>query len=95
MVPTTSTRTAPPPTLSAPWIKRESIDHRFNNTDTVLKTMECLLGLQPMSQYDAIALPIMDWDISPSNNKPYNAVLPPKQIIAQINTPAPAARKPR
>jgi YVTN family beta-propeller protein len=73
----------------SPWIKRESIDHRFNNTDTMLKTMECLLGLAPMSQYDAIALPIMDWDVSPSNKEPYTAVLPPKQIIAQINAPAP------
>jgi YVTN family beta-propeller protein len=75
----------------SPWIKRGAVDHRFNNTDTMLKTMELLLGLEPMSQYDAIALPIMDWDSSPSNNEPYTAVLPPKEIIAQIN--APAARR--
>ena len=73
----------------SPWIKRATVDHRFNNTDTVLKTMEMLLGLQPMSQYDAIALPLMDWDTSPSDSEPYTAQLPAKEIIAQINVPAP------
>jgi YVTN family beta-propeller protein len=75
----------------SPWIKKATVDHRFNNTDTMLKTMELLLGLSPMSQYDAIALPIQDWDTSPANNEPYTAVLPGKEIIAQIN--APAARR--
>jgi YVTN family beta-propeller protein len=69
----------------SPWIKRGSVDHRFCNTDTLLKTMELLLGLQPMSQYDALALPLMDWDTTPSNAEPYDAVLPPREIIAQTN----------
>ena len=38
------------------------MDHTFYNTDSVLKTMELLLGLPPMSQYDAIANPILDFD---------------------------------
>jgi YVTN family beta-propeller protein len=68
----------------SPWIKRGTVDHRFCNTDTLLKTMELLLGLAPMSQYDAIAQPLMDWDTSPTNIEPYTAVLPPKEVIAQI-----------
>ena len=71
--------------IISPWISRGSVDHRFCNTDSVLKTMELLLGLQPMSQYDALALPILDWDSKPSNAERFTAILPAKEIIAQIN----------
>ncbi len=69
----------------SPWIKRGTVDHAFCNTDTLLKTMELLLGLPPMSQYDAIAKPLADWDTAPSNAEPYVAVLPAKEIISQGN----------
>jgi YVTN family beta-propeller protein len=73
--------------VASPWIKRASVDHHFYNTDSVLRTMELLLGLPPMSQYDAIASPIMDWDTTPSNIGAFNATLPPKDVIAAINAP--------
>jgi YVTN family beta-propeller protein len=79
----------------SPWIKRGSVDHRFNNTDTFLKTMELLLGLPPMSQYDAIARPITDWDSTPSNIEPYTAILPAKEIIAQLNPARRAVKQAR
>jgi YVTN family beta-propeller protein len=75
-----------PALVISPWIKAHSVDHRFNNTDTILKTMECLLGLPPMSQYDAIALPIDDFDNTASNAEPYTAILPAKQIIADVTS---------
>ena len=77
----------------SPWIKRGSVDHHFNNTDSFLKTMELLLGMKPLSQYDAVADPIMDWDDAPSNVEPYKAILPPRELIAKIN-PKAAALKP-
>jgi hypothetical protein len=67
----------------SPYIKANSVDHRFYNTDSVLKTMELLLGLPPMSQYDAIASPILDWDTTPSNKARYEAILPAEEIIAK------------
>jgi YVTN family beta-propeller protein len=72
----------------SPWIKPGSVDHKFNNTDSVLKTIELLLGLPPMSQYDAIAEPIADWDTAANNIDPFNAILPSKEVISAINTPA-------
>jgi YVTN family beta-propeller protein len=75
-----------PALVISPWIKKHSVDHRFNNTDTVLKTMECLLGLPPMSQYDATALPIADFDTTASNKEPYTAILPAKEIIADVTS---------
>ena len=74
----------------SPWIKAHSVDHHFANTDTLLRTMELILGLKPLCQYDAIADPIMNWDNSPSNIEPYSAILPPKDIIAQHNPAASA-----
>jgi hypothetical protein len=71
--------------IISPWISRGSVDHHFCNTDSMLKTMELLLGLAPMSQYDALALPISDWDNKPSNSEPYTAILPAKDIIAAIS----------
>jgi YVTN family beta-propeller protein len=69
----------------SPWIKAGSVDHRFNNTDTMLKTMELILGLKPLCQYDAVAEPILDWDTGPNNSAPYDAIMPSEDLIGQIN----------
>jgi len=73
----------------SPWIKAHSVDHRFYNTDSVLKTMGLLLGIGPMTQYEAIAAAIDDWDSSPRNAAPFDAVMPGEKLIADIN-PQPA-----
>jgi YVTN family beta-propeller protein len=72
----------------SPWIKPGSVDHEFHNTDSMLRTIEQLLGLQPMSQYDATATLISDWDKTAANADPYAAILPPQQIISAINITA-------
>jgi hypothetical protein len=72
----------------SPWIKRASVDHHFYNTDSMLKTIELLLGLKPLSQYDAVADPIMNWDTKPTNDEPYEAIRPPKDLIAAVNPTA-------
>ncbi|HEY2759812.1 MAG TPA: alkaline phosphatase family protein, partial [Pirellulales bacterium] len=69
----------------SPYIRTHSVDHRFYNTDSMLKTIEQLLGLKPLCQYDAIADPILDWDDAPKNAEPYAAVLPDADLIAQKN----------
>jgi hypothetical protein len=43
--------------------------------------MEMLLGVPPLTSYDATAAPIMDWNSQPSNSAPYTAVLPAQNII--------------
>ena len=70
----------------SPWIKKSTVDSRFYDTNSVLKSMELLLGLSPMSQYDHFANPIMGgWDSAPNNNDVYTAILPPKNIIGEVN----------
>ncbi|HEY2588958.1 MAG TPA: hypothetical protein VGI81_24655 [Tepidisphaeraceae bacterium] len=69
----------------SPWIKAHSVDHTFQNTASCLRTMELLMGLPPMCQYDATSDPIMAWDTSPSNDAPYEPIAPDKEILGQIN----------
>jgi len=77
----------------SPYIKQASVDHTFYNTDSTLKTMELLLGLPPMSQYDAVATPFLDFDAAPTNGAPYTALLPAQAIITETN-PLMASLKP-
>jgi DNA-binding beta-propeller fold protein YncE len=69
----------------SPWIKKGSVDHTFHNTSSCLRTIELLLGLPPMCQYDAIAQPVMDWDSAPNNDRAYAAILPAADIIGDTN----------
>lgn len=71
----------------SPFIKKGTVDSRFYNTDSVLRTMELLLGLPPMSQYDAVATPFAFFSDKPENDEPYTAILPDRKIIAEINRP--------
>jgi YVTN family beta-propeller protein len=65
----------------SPWIIQNSIDHQFHNQTSVLKTMEMLMGINPLTSYDAVASPIMDWNNSAANNGTYTAILPGQSII--------------
>jgi YVTN family beta-propeller protein len=69
----------------SPWIKAHSVDHTFQNTVSALRTIELLLGLPPMCQYDATADPILNWTDSPDNAAPYTAQLPDKKVLREIN----------
>jgi len=42
----------------SPYIRREKVDSTLYSTSSMLRTMELLLGLPPMSQYDAAATPM-------------------------------------
>jgi YVTN family beta-propeller protein len=69
----------------SPWIKRGSVDHTFHNTSSCLRTIELLLDLPPMCQYDAAATPIGNWDTGPNNDREYRAILPPAKILIDTN----------
>ena len=42
----------------SPYIKRHSVDSTLYSTSSMLRTMELILGLEPMSQFDAAARPM-------------------------------------
>ncbi|MGC3944425.1 MAG: bifunctional YncE family protein/alkaline phosphatase family protein [Chryseolinea sp.] len=44
--------------IAGGFIKRNFVDHTFYTTASILKTLELILGLEPMTQYDAAATPM-------------------------------------
>jgi hypothetical protein len=72
----------------SPWIKKSSVDHSFQNTVSTIKTIESLLNLPPMCQYDAAAPVINDFNTAPNNAEPYTAIFPKESLLAQRNPKA-------
>jgi YVTN family beta-propeller protein len=44
--------------VASPWARRKAVDSTLYTTAGILRTMELILGLPPMSQYDAAAAPM-------------------------------------
>jgi len=72
----------------SPYITRGSVDHHFYNTDSMLKTIELLLNMKPLCQFDAIADPVLDFSGAADNSEPYTAIMPAKDVISQLNPKA-------
>jgi hypothetical protein len=47
-----------PALVISPFVKRQAVDSTLYTTSGMLRTMELILGLPPMSQYDAAATPM-------------------------------------
>jgi YVTN family beta-propeller protein len=56
----------------SPFVKREKVDSTMYSTSSMLRTMELLLGLAPMSQYDAAATPMYNVFGTNADNTPFN-----------------------
>jgi DNA-binding beta-propeller fold protein YncE len=64
----------------SPYTKRKHVDSHMYSTASILRTMELILGLKPMSQFDAAALPMYDSfqpkaDLAPYKHRPANVSL--------------------
>jgi YVTN family beta-propeller protein len=47
-----------PAFIAGGFVKRNFVDHTMYSTSSILRTMELILGMPPMSQYDAAATPL-------------------------------------
>lgn len=61
--------------------------HEFHNTVSLIRTIEMLLGLPPMNQLDATAIPINIFRNQP-DLRPYKALLPDIALDNLVNAPA-------
>ncbi len=57
----------------SPYARRKTVDSTFYNTVSMLRTIELILGLNPMSHYDAGAMPMWTAFTSTPNFQPYTA----------------------
>lgn len=58
----------------SPYTKRKYVDHTMYSTSGMLRTMELILGLPPMTQYDAAAMPMFRSFTSKPDFTPYQLV---------------------
>ncbi len=58
----------------SPYTKRHYVDHTLYSTSGMLRTMELILGLPPMSQYDAAATPMYRCFTATPDLTPYTAL---------------------
>ena len=78
--------------VASPWAKRGAVDSTHYTTSGVLRTIELVLGLPPMSQYDAAATPMFGAFAAKSDLAPY-AVRPARvDIRARNREDAPGAQ---
>jgi DNA-binding beta-propeller fold protein YncE len=62
--------------VASPFARRGFVDHGFYTTSGVLRTIELILGLEPMSQYDAAAAPLYGAFQPTPDLAPYTRVHP-------------------
>ncbi|HEY8931575.1 MAG TPA: beta-propeller fold lactonase family protein [Mucilaginibacter sp.] len=74
-----------PAYMAGGFVKRNFVDHTMYSTSSMLRTMELILGLPPMTQYDASATPMWRCFTPQSNKTPFTS-LPANINIKEINT---------
>ena len=70
----------------SPYTKREHVDSTMYSTASMLRTMELILGLKPMSQFDAAARPMYNSFTAKPDVTKYKAVMPKTDLDA-VNKP--------
>jgi DNA-binding beta-propeller fold protein YncE len=84
-----------PAYLISPYVRRGSVDSSMYNTTSVLRTMELILGMNPMTTFDAAARPMFAALQSTPNLTPFEAEKPRIPLDARnpANTAAAARSK--
>ncbi len=78
--------------VAGPYVKRGFVDHTMYSTSSMLRTMELILGLPPMSQYDAAAEPMWRSFTGNANLKSFKSV-PANINLDERNTATTASAK--
>ncbi|MFO0842404.1 MAG: bifunctional YncE family protein/alkaline phosphatase family protein [Gemmataceae bacterium] len=66
----------------SPWTRRNSVDSTMYSTSSMLRTMELILNLKPMSQFDAAARPMYRSFATKPDLTPYTHVKPDVDMSA-------------
>ena len=80
--------------VASPWVRRGVVDSTFYTTASVLRTIELVLGLRPLSQFDAGAMPLFTAFVSRADTTAV-AALPARWPLDESNPPGRSALDPR
>jgi hypothetical protein len=75
----------------SPYTQYGKVDSTLYSTSSMLRTMELILGVGPMSQFDAAATPMSVAFSSTPNLRPYTTLLPQVSLTATNGPNAPLA----
>jgi DNA-binding beta-propeller fold protein YncE len=82
-----------PAAVISPYAKTGAVVHTRYDQLSVLRSMELILGMQPLSLNDALATPMYDaFDSTPTNLAPYTAVPETQDLLAKNPGGTAAAR---
>ena len=73
-----------PALVVSPYTKRRHVDSHMYSTSSMLRTMELILGLKPMTQFDAAAEPMYDSFQAAADTTPFRR-LPPGVSLDERN----------
>ncbi|MCY7358873.1 MAG: bifunctional YncE family protein/alkaline phosphatase family protein [Rudanella sp.] len=85
-----------PALVISPYAKRNHVEHTMYSTSGMLRTMELILGMPPMSQYDAAAQPMFALFTNTPNTAPYKHIPANMDLDAKntaMNEPARRSEK--
>lgn len=69
--------------LVSPWVKRGAVDSTMYTTSSFVRTMELILGLPPMTQFDAAATPLYASFTGVAAEEPFDALQPGVSLMAR------------
>ncbi|MGO9394624.1 MAG: hypothetical protein ACLP7A_08430, partial [Desulfobaccales bacterium] len=69
-----------------PWVKRDAVVSDRYDQLSMLRTIEMLLGIDPMNQNDALAVPMFSIFSEHPDYTPYEPTPPSKQMAAADQT---------
>lgn len=76
----------------SPFTQTGQVDSTFYNTSSMIKTMEMILGMKPMTQYDAAATPMLNSFTNHPNFTTYSIEQPQYPLDQKNGQNAPAAQ---
>ncbi len=77
----------------SPWCKRGVVDSTLYTTASMIRTMELILGLPPLTQYDAGATPMFNSFQKSAKLTPYNPLTPQVDMEAKNTAKSPFAKQ--
>jgi DNA-binding beta-propeller fold protein YncE len=72
----------------SPYTQTGQVDSTFYSQVSMLRTIELIVGIAPMTQYDAAATPMLNSFSDTRNRRPYTAIKP-AQTLLDAKNPAP------
>jgi phospholipase C len=72
-----------PALVISPFAKQGAVVHSRYDFPSVLRSMELIVGMQPLTLFDAVATPMYDaFSGQPANAAPYDAIAPKVDLLA-------------